>query len=248
MKRLAPLPNTVHEVNMGGIYISEIFGPTIQGEGQLIGSPTVFVRVGGCDYRCLWCDSQYAVKPQYRGTWERMSSAEIFLRVKELSNHQPILVTLSGGNPAMYDFSELISLGHDDGFTFAMETQGSMTKDYFSDLDYLTISPKPPSSKTLFDPIKLAEVLKSHPTPTLKIVIADEKDYKFAKRIQAKYPDISMILQPCNPYHNVDEVADISVLNDKLKWLIKRTQQDAWYEVRLLPQLHVLLWNNKRGV
>lgn len=39
------------------IRISEIFGPTIQGEGALIGEPTVFVRTGGCDYRCSWCDS-----------------------------------------------------------------------------------------------------------------------------------------------------------------------------------------------
>ena len=39
------------------IAISEIFGPTIQGEGALIGKPTVFVRTGGCDYRCSWCDT-----------------------------------------------------------------------------------------------------------------------------------------------------------------------------------------------
>ena len=36
------------------IRISEIFGPTIQGQGMLIGQPTVFVRNGGCDYRCSW--------------------------------------------------------------------------------------------------------------------------------------------------------------------------------------------------
>ncbi len=43
------------------IRVSEIFGPTIQGEGVLIGLPTVFVRSGGCDYRCSWCDSLHAV-------------------------------------------------------------------------------------------------------------------------------------------------------------------------------------------
>ena len=39
------------------IAISEIFGPTIQGEGALIGVPTVFVRTGGCDFRCSWTPS-----------------------------------------------------------------------------------------------------------------------------------------------------------------------------------------------
>jgi 7-carboxy-7-deazaguanine synthase len=47
------------------IRISEIFGPTIQGEGPLIGRPTVFVRTAGCDYRCTWCDTLYAVLLEY---------------------------------------------------------------------------------------------------------------------------------------------------------------------------------------
>lgn len=230
------------------IYISEIFGPTIQGEGQLIGKPTVFVRVGGCDFRCSWCDTDYAVKPQYRKTWVKMTCKTIFDEIKRLTDCQPILVTLSGGNPAMYDFSELIALGQPAGFTFAMETQGSMAKPYFSQLDYLTVSPKPPSSRTLFDPLKLERVLAAHASPALKIVVADERDYRFAKRLHEKYPQIPMALQPCNPNNHVDEIADIDALNAKLKWLIERTNQDHWHQVTLLPQLHVLLWNNERGV
>ncbi len=230
------------------IYISEIFGPTIQGEGQLIGKPTVFVRVGGCDYRCTWCDSKYAVKPQYRSTWDKMTTVEIFSAIKKLTDGQPILVTLSGGNPAMYDFSELIALGHAEGFTFAMETQGSVTKPYFADLDYLTVSPKPPSSRTTYDPAKLAECLSTHPNPTLKIVVADEKDYRFARRLHKKYPDIAMTLQPCNLQADEDNIADLDTLKSQLEWLIERTQADGFYQVTLLPQLHVLLWNNARGV
>ena len=54
------------------ITISEIYGPVIQGEGAVIGKPTVFVRTGGCDYRCSWCDSPYAVLPEFRGEWRKM--------------------------------------------------------------------------------------------------------------------------------------------------------------------------------
>lgn len=50
----------------GTIAVSEIFGPTVQGEGAVIGKPTVFVRTGGCDYPCSWCDSKFAVLPEYR--------------------------------------------------------------------------------------------------------------------------------------------------------------------------------------
>ncbi len=82
------------------IRISEIFGPTIQGEGPLIGRPTVFVRTGGCDYRCTWCDTLYAVLPAYRNEWALMTPADIMARVEELAGGNPVLVSLSGGNPA----------------------------------------------------------------------------------------------------------------------------------------------------
>lgn len=43
--------------------VIEIFGPTVQGEGAEAGVPTHFLRLGGCDYRCAWCDTMYAVDP-----------------------------------------------------------------------------------------------------------------------------------------------------------------------------------------
>lgn len=42
-----------------GIPVLEIFGPTIQGEGMVIGQKTMFVRTAGCDYSCSWCDSAF---------------------------------------------------------------------------------------------------------------------------------------------------------------------------------------------
>ena len=79
------------------ILVSEIFGPTVQGEGPLIGRPSVFVRTGGCDYRCRWCDTLYAVLPEHRGEWTAMTAEEIVARVGELAGG-PLLVTLTGGN------------------------------------------------------------------------------------------------------------------------------------------------------
>jgi 7-cyano-7-deazaguanosine (preQ0) biosynthesis protein QueE len=83
------------------IRISEIFGPTIQGEGPLIGRPTVFVRTAGCDYRCAWCDTLYAVLPDYHDEWTYMTESEILARVNELAAKQGVLISLSGGNPAL---------------------------------------------------------------------------------------------------------------------------------------------------
>jgi 7-carboxy-7-deazaguanine synthase len=100
----------------GTISTSEIFGPTVQGEGAVIGKPTVFVRTGDCDYRCSWCDSKFAVLPEFRSTWRRMSPIEIFYEIKKLSP-RPILVTLSGGNPALQPFGSLIRDYHFDAAT-----------------------------------------------------------------------------------------------------------------------------------
>ncbi len=134
-----------------GIRVSEIFGPTIQGEGMLIGLPTVFVRTGGCDYRCSWCDSLHAVDSRFRHDWEMMSPDAVWQKVIALSGGQPVMVSLSGGNPAIQPLGPLIDRGHGEGYRFALETQGSVPKQWFADLDVLVLSPKPPSSEMTTD-------------------------------------------------------------------------------------------------
>ncbi|NCP78596.1 MAG: 7-carboxy-7-deazaguanine synthase QueE, partial [Desulfuromonadales bacterium] len=133
------------------IRIAEIFGPTIQGEGALIGQPTIFVRTGGCDYRCAWCDSLHAVDSRFRRDWRAMTTTEVLDQVRALSGGQPLMVSLSGGNPAIQPLGPLIRQGQAAGYRFALETQGSVSRDWFSDLDVLVLSPKPPSSAMTTD-------------------------------------------------------------------------------------------------
>lgn len=235
------------------IKISEIFGPTIQGEGALIGQPTVFVRTGGCDYRCSWCDTLHAVDSEYRDTWKPMSAEDIFEKIKKLSSGNPLLVSLSGGNPAIQPLGELIDLGNAQGYHFAMETQGSIAKEWFSKLDHLVLSPKPPSSemRTDWDEFdKCVRAAVENAEISLKIVIKDEDDYLYAREAAAKYPSLQMYLQPCNatpPVHE-DNPVDFDDINTRTDWLITKTSQDKWFDIKILPQLHVMLWGNKRGV
>lgn len=127
---------------MSAIRISEIFGPTVQGEGALIAKPTVFVRTGGCDFRCSWCDTLYALLPEYRHDWAPMTPEDILARIEQLTGGKPILVTISGGNPAIQPLGRLIALGKERHHRFAMETQGSVSDDWFANLDWLVLSPK----------------------------------------------------------------------------------------------------------
>lgn len=234
------------------IRISEIFGPTVQGEGPLIGKPTIFVRTGGCDYRCSWCDTLYAVLPENSSQWEPLEPKAIMDRVKELSGDTPILITLSGGNPAMHDLEPLIDLGKSGGFTFAMETQGSIAHEWFGKLDWLFLSPKPPSSGEEIDWSKFDECVQrsSNPQVSLKVAIFDDADYMFAKSAAARYSDIPVYLQVGNPVYPIGQTKYSNLtaeLTQRYQWLVEKVSRDRWFTPTILPQLHVLVWGTEAG-
>jgi 7-carboxy-7-deazaguanine synthase len=239
------------------IRVSEIFGPTIHGEGPLIGRPTVFVRTGGCDYRCAWCDTLYAVLPEYRHEWIPMTADGIMERVNELAGEKPVLVSLSGGNPALQSLAPLIELARGKGHSLALETQGSVPQPWFEKLDWLILSPKPPSAGMALDHDALAaciEMAKDGPRCVLKIVIFDAKDYGFARAIAARHPALPVYLQVGNPAPldafggALPDEANVEDLLERLRWLVAKVTADRWFAATVLPQLHVLAWGNRRGV
>lgn len=239
------------------IRISEIFGPTVQGEGPLIGRPTVFVRTGGCDYRCAWCDTLYAVLPEYHGEWTPMTPADIMARVDELAGGYPTLITLSGGNPALHPLWPLIARGRREGHRFALETQGSVAQPWFAELDWLILSPKPPSSgmATDWDPFEAClQAAGGRPHCVLKIVIFNDLDYAYAQMVAARCPALPVYLQVGNPAPLtvvggvVADEANNDDLLQRFRWLVSKVAADRWFAATVLPQLHVLAWGNKRGV
>lgn len=238
----------------GAIRISEIFGPTIQGEGALIGVPTVFVRTGGCDYRCVWCDSLHAVESRYRHDWAAMGAGAVMDEVRRLSGGVPLTVTLSGGNPAIQPLGDLIALGRAEGYDFAMETQGSVAQDWFSQLSMLVLSPKPPSSGMHTDWALLQGCIDAAQgaRKVLKIVVFDEDDYTYARDVAARHPGLPIYLQPGNhtppPPEDDTATVDQEGIDARMRWLVDKVIADRWHAATVLPQLHVMLWGNKRGV
>ncbi|MGV6874203.1 7-carboxy-7-deazaguanine synthase QueE [Pseudochelatococcus sp. B33] len=230
--------------------IAEIFGPTIQGEGALIGQPTVFIRAGGCDYRCRWCDSLHAVESRYRHDWAAMEAPEIMAEVARLSGDRPLTVSISGGNPAIQDFAPVIALGRAGGYRFACETQGSVARDWFADLSLLVLSPKPPSSgqQTDWSAFDACLAAARSADRIMKIVIFDEHDLEWARLAAARYPDLALYLQPGNPETDPEKPVDPQSLADRMRWLVDATIGRGWLAPRILPQLHVLIWGNRRGV
>jgi 7-carboxy-7-deazaguanine synthase len=86
-----------------------------------------------------------------------MSAEEILAKVQALSGGHPLMVSLFCGNPALQPLGGLLTLGKSSGYSFALETQGSVAQQWFAGLDVLTISPKPPSSGMPTDLQKLQD-------------------------------------------------------------------------------------------
>ncbi|MGZ3638048.1 MAG: 7-carboxy-7-deazaguanine synthase QueE [Ktedonobacterales bacterium] len=224
--------------------VVELFGPVLQGEGRMIGTPTLFARFGYCDFRCAWCDTLYAVLPEeVQRTATQMTTAEIRERLRALDPTVP-WVTLSGGNPAMHDLSELVDLLHADGRKIAVETQGTVFREWLRACDVVTVSPKPPSSTMPTDFAQL-DHFASLPNANLKVVVFDDADFAYAREIHLRYPDVPFYLQVGNTVGQDDAPALLA----KLDWLGQKVLADAAMQSAIvLPQLHVLLYGNRRGV
>ncbi|ASB89891.1 7-carboxy-7-deazaguanine synthase QueE [Bacillus sonorensis] len=239
------------------IPVLEIFGPTIQGEGMVIGQKTMFVRTAGCDYSCSWCDSAFTWDGSAKKDIKWMSAEEIYESLREIGGNAFSHVTISGGNPALLkQLDGLISLLQENGIRTALETQGTFYQDWFTKIDDLTISPKPPSSNMKTDLTKLDHIvgmLKDHgrlSAASLKVVIFTPSDLQFAKSIHHRYPDIPFYLQIGNDdVHTEDQGRLVEKLLRKYEELVKAVTHDPELNrVRVLPQLHTLIWGNKRGV
>ncbi|HET6872516.1 MAG TPA: 7-carboxy-7-deazaguanine synthase QueE, partial [Sporolactobacillaceae bacterium] len=163
---------------------------------MVVGRKTMFVRTAGCDYRCSWCDSPFTWDGSAKSDIVQMTAASILERLKELGKNRFDHVTISGGNPALLaHVGTLVDLLHDNGIQVALETQGSKWQPWMTRINDLTISPKPPSSGMVTDFSQLdfiLDQLKQASNPeqqvSLKVVVFDDVDFDFAKKVHSRYP------------------------------------------------------------
>ncbi len=107
---------------------------TIQGEGTYTGQAAYFIRLGGCDVGCVWCD----VKESWDAAAHPQMSVEVLLE-HVLASKAPICV-VTGGEPAMYDLNPLVNALKDNQIRAHIETSGAYT--IKGDFDWVCLSPK----------------------------------------------------------------------------------------------------------
>ncbi len=153
---------------------------SLQGEGYYQGQAAYFIRLGGCDVGCVWCD--------VKESWD--SSKHPHKSIKEIvsqaSGHPGRLAVVTGGEPLLHDCTELTSQLHKAGFQTNIETSGSSPLS--GKWDWICVSPK----KFKFP---LPEVLRyAH---ELKVVIFNMSDFKWAEdHARMVSPRCRLYLQP----------------------------------------------------
>lgn len=254
--------------NPNKLPVLEVFGPTIQGEGIMIGVQTTFIRSVHCDYACLACDSKHAVEPaQYKGKEVTYTAQELFDELMKIQGHCE-WVTISGGNPALWDFGLFVDMCHQQGLKVAVETQGSVYKPWLSLVDQLTISPKGPGMRepkadVLEDFKKFLQQLTHDVilSCAIKIPVFSEKDLDFAEKIDDIARETCQhgyILPPIylSLGNNMIPGEDEGSLSDHRNQLLDSyhslvanvMKRPKLSHAIVLPQLHVLIYGNQQLV
>jgi 7-carboxy-7-deazaguanine synthase len=244
----------------------ECFGPTIQGEGSVIGQQTYFLRFGLCDYKCTRCDSMHAVDPHSVKKFAKfLTPEEIMAELngirKTTSTHW---VTLSGGNPAIHDLTALLALLKADGWRVAVETQGTFSPTWLNGVDILICSPKGPGMGEVCD-IPTLDAFVHYNAPrhlskfSLKVVVFDQRDLDFAAEVFHRYAGFvsydQCFLSLGNPNPpDEDGQSDVNPIKHQQELLQYYRilsedimQHPVLSKVKFLPQWHVFVWGNGQG-
>lgn len=228
--------------------IAEVF-TSIQGEGVLVGTPSTFVRVSGCNLRCVWCDTKYA-------SWAPEGPVrEVGEIVREVLSKRPRHAVLTGGEPMLFDaMVPLAEALHDGGMRITVETAGTVWRDLPCDL--MSISPK--LSNSTPGPEAGAGWTERHD--------AGRRSFEIVARLIERYDhQLKFVVDPDVGERDLDEVrewldalppvvpdsvllmaegVDSATLVRRQRALVDVCLREGW---RLTPRLHVDLFGSARG-
>lgn len=144
---------------------------TLQGEGAFAGQAAYFIRLGGCDVGCVWCD--------VKESWDadvhpKMTISEIIAAAQK---HPGRIAVITGGEPSMHELKPLTDALHHAGFRTHVETSASSPLS--GDWDWVTLSPKK---------FKVPLEENMHLAHELKIIVFNKSDFKWAEEYAALVP------------------------------------------------------------
>jgi 7-carboxy-7-deazaguanine synthase len=226
--------------------ISEIFH-SIQGEGKLMGMPSVFVRASGCNLRCVWCDTPYA-------SWQpEGDDVPVSSIVEKAASFPARHAVLTGGEPMiMPDIVELCEALKARDFHITIETAATVFKDI--KLDLASLSPKlsnsTPTSREggRFAPAHeeqrlnvdvIQRFIDTSPDFQLKFVVCEPGDLDEIRELLGRLKNWSP-----GDVQLMPEGIDQASLDRRTEWLSEACKKEGF---RFCPRLHIMLYGNQRG-
>jgi 7-carboxy-7-deazaguanine synthase len=225
------------------LVVSEVFGPTFQGEGPSAGRRAGFVRLGRCNLTCGFCDTPYT------WDWDRYDRAVELADVSatdvlsQLDTMAVDLVVITGGEPLLQQrrLGPLLEGCRERGWRVEVETNGTIPPAMAEGLvGQWNVSPKLANSGVARDHRYRPEVLRRFEATgraVFKFVVADPAELA---EVQAMVGDCRLTDVWVMP-----EGTDADTVTARLRALAEPVTARGWH---LTPRLHILVWGDRRGV
>jgi 7-carboxy-7-deazaguanine synthase len=250
---------TTKEVSIDTLSVSEVFGPTIQGEGPSQGKCVVFLRLGLCNLDCKWCDTPY--------TWDwtgkngtaydkatelkSMGLHDIAQQIETIAQNKTRTIVVTGGEPLVQQkrLAKLLTMLAQSGFRAEIETNGTvMPNEVIQELARaghvsFNCSPKLENSGIEIATRIKADVLSclAQLPSSFKFVVQSNQDIDEVRNLV----DTHLASLDSSLIYLMPEGITADAIQNRLEWAFEKATEHGW---SLSPRLHVLAYNDKRGV
>ncbi|QQR84206.1 7-carboxy-7-deazaguanine synthase QueE [Candidatus Peregrinibacteria bacterium] len=209
--------------------LNEIFY-SIQGEGKNLGKPSIFVRLGGCNLACTWCDSKFTWHPKYQDN----HLSDLGKIVDEVKKYPCKHLVITGGEPLLQQKQIAGLMNLLLGYTAEIETNGSVPCTINRYLTQINCSPKLSNSGNKSYNLKIL--------PTNKKVF-----YKFVVCKKTDLQEIKVYIKkwkiPAERVYLMPEGITRKAIEEKSEWLIDICKQEGYH---FTTRLHVLTYGGER--
>lgn len=228
------------------LVLAEVYGPSLQGEGPSAGTPASFIRTGGCDLSCSWCDTPFtwdSTRYDLRAELTRMPVDDVARQVEE---HAVPLVVITGGEPLLHQTQSgwvlLLNRLSGAGLRIEVETNGTIAPSPFTVglVTQFNVSPKLANSGMQLGRRIRPDVLAAF-TATNKAV------FKFVCSTARDVDEAAAVVTGCELPRDktwiMPEGTSTAVVLESLRAVTDRAIR---HRFRVTPRLHTLVWGQER--
>lgn len=215
---------------------------TLQGEGDSIGKPAIFLRLHLCNLHCDWCDTRYTWDRELPEYWEESQVWSFEETYQKISRFNCKRLVISGGEPMLHakQIEEFVK-GYLDGWDVEIETNGTiLPPKYLLERCQINCSPKLHNSGNSWRQAirnKVLSQMAKYPNVWFKFVVQTPADLN----------EVGIVVKDCGLYESRVVIMPEGTTQERIAEhavaVAEEVRNRGW---RLLPRLHVMLWGQKR--